>query len=222
MGLIYVFWTGENPMIPERRDNLANLEQVSECEVVLVTIWNLDEYILPEHPLHAAYEYLSETHKADYLRAYFMHFYGGGYSDVKGTTGSWRQAFNEFEHSDAWICGYKEIAGGTSDELKEKWNELIGNGAYICKPGTPLTEKWYSQLNQILDSKLEQLILHPARSRADRAGSGSGYPVGWNEILGQIFHRLCYVYKDKLMRTLPFPRIWIIDTEKGLMKLLHA
>jgi hypothetical protein len=154
-----------------------------------------------------------------------MHFHGGGYSDVKGTTGSWRKAFDEFEQSDAWICGYKELPGGTCgscEELKEKWNELIGNGAYICKPGTPLTEKWYSELNQILDSKLEQFILHPASSPGDRAGSGSGYPLGWNEILGQIFHRICYTYKEKLMRTLPFPMIWIIDTEKGVMKLLHA
>jgi len=217
-----VFWTGENTMISARRDNLAQLKEVSECEVVLITIWNLHEYILPEHPLHPAYEYLSETHKSDYLRTYFMHFYGGGYSDVKGTTGSWRQAFHDFENSDAWICGYKEIAGGTSSDYRDKWNELVGNGAYICKPGTPLTEEWYSQLNRILNSKLEQLILHPASHPRDRAGADSEYPIGWDEILGQIFNKVCYKYKEKLMRILPFPRIWIIDADNNIVKLLHA
>jgi hypothetical protein len=222
MGIIYVFWTGENTMTSERRDNLAQLTQVSDSEVVLVTIWNLHEYILPEHPLHPGYEYLSETHKADYLRAYVMHFYGGGYSDVKGTTGSWRQAFDTLEQSDAWICGYKEVAGGSSGEMREKWNELIGNGAYICKPGTPLTKEWYSQLNAVMDSKLEQLILHPASSPDDREGTGSGYPIVWDELLGKIFHKVCYTYKEKVLRTLPFPRIWIIDAERGVAKLLHA
>jgi hypothetical protein len=222
MRRIYAFWTGENTMISERRDNLSQLKEVSECEVVLVTIWNLDDYILPEHPLHPGYDYLSETHKSDYLRTYFMHFYGGGYSDVKGTTGSWRQAFDAFEHSDAWICGYKEIAGGTSSEFTDKWTELVGNGAFICKPGTPLTEDWYAELHKMLDANLEELKLHPATDPRDHSGTGSGYPLKWNVMSGNIFHKVCYSYKDKLMRTLPFPRIWLINTEKGTIKLLHT
>jgi hypothetical protein len=222
MGTIYVFWTGENTMISERRDNLAQLKQVSECEVMLITIWNLDTYILPEHPLHPAYEYLSETHKSDYLRAYFMHFYGGGYSDVKGTTGSWVQAFHEFEQSDAWVCGYKEVASGTSGELADKWPELVGNGAYICKPRTPLTEEWYAQLHAMLDVNLEQLKLHPANDPRDHSRTGSGYPLTWDAMSGKIFHKICYKYKEKLMRTVPFPVIWFVDTDKGIFKLLHA
>lgn len=221
MGIIYVFWTGENTMISERRDNLANLRQVSECEVVLVTIWNLNEYILPEHPLHPAYDYLSETHKSDYLRAYFMHTRGGGYSDVKGTTGSWREAFHAMEQSDAWICGYKEVDGGAWNELGDRWKELIGNGAYICKPNTPLTREWYSQICQLLDKHLYELSLHPATHPRDHVGTESGYPLEWSET-GILFHKVCYRYKERVLRTLPFPRIWYINTETGVAKLLHA
>ena len=53
----------------------------------------LDKYILQEHPLHQSFNYLSETHKADYLRTYFMRFHGGGYSDIKKTSGSWIDSF---------------------------------------------------------------------------------------------------------------------------------
>jgi hypothetical protein len=222
MGTIYVFWTGENTMISGRRDNLAQLKKVSECDVVLVTLWNLDNYILPEHPLHPAYEYLSETQKSDYLRAYFMHFYGGGYSDVKGTTGSWRNAFNEFEQSDAWVCGYKEILGGASGELADKWSELVGNGAYICKPGTPLTQEWYAEVHAMLDANLEALRLHPANDPRDHAGTGSGYPLAWDAMSCEIFHRICYKYKEKLMQKVPFPVIWLVDLTKGVFKLLHT
>jgi hypothetical protein len=80
---IYCFWTGDNEMSQNRLDGLHNLQTVSECEVILVTPQNLNQYILPDAPLHPGYKYLSETHKADYLRTYFMHFYGGGYSDIK-------------------------------------------------------------------------------------------------------------------------------------------
>ena len=80
---IYTFWTGNNPMSESRQSHFELLKLVSGVEVVLITPNNLSEYILPEYPLHHAFKYLSLVHKADYLRCYFMHHYGGGYSDIK-------------------------------------------------------------------------------------------------------------------------------------------
>jgi hypothetical protein len=172
--------------------------------VILVTKANLHEYILPEHPLHEAYQYLSETHKADYLRTYFMNFYGGGYSDIKRTTGSWIDSFHSLNNSDYWICGYKEVQGGVAyPPYVDNYHELIGNCAYICKPQTELTKEWYSSMISLLDLKLENLIRNPSKFPQDCSECGSGYPIEWNEMLGRIFHRVSYKYKEYLLNTLP-------------------
>ncbi len=192
-------------MSGSRKQSLEQLQRVSECDVVLVTKDTLPQYILNEHPLHEAFHYLSETHKADYLRTYFMNFHGGGYSDIKLTTGSWLPAFEELEGSNKWINGYKEVHGGIAYKPYEHaWNEMVGNGAYICKPHTPLTEEWYAEMIKLLDSKLEHLRKYPSTFPQDCAErSGGKYPIEWNEMLGRIFHRVSYPYRDKLLRTLP-------------------
>uniref|UniRef100_A0A6C0L8N2 Capsular polysaccharide synthesis protein n=1 Tax=viral metagenome TaxID=1070528 RepID=A0A6C0L8N2_9ZZZZ len=207
MNKIYCFWTGSNELTPNRRNCLEQLRTASECQIVLVTKDTLNSYILQEHPLHEAYEYLSEVHKADYLRTYFMNFHGGGYSDIKYTTGSWVAAFDELGSSDAWMNGYKEEHSGciAYPPVAEYWSELIGNGAYIAKPRTPLTEEWYSAMMSFLDSKLEKLRLNPSTCPRDHSGTGSSYPIAWAEMLGFIFHRVSFGYRDKLLKTVPTP-----------------
>lgn len=203
---IYCFWTGNNPLSDQRKNSLNQLKEVSECNVVLVTPDTLNDYIIPDHPLHPAYQYLSEVHKADYLRTYFMNFIGGGYSDIKRTTGSWKKAFEDISNADdKWIIGYKELEGGVGyPPIVDEWQSLLGNGAYICKPNTQLTNEWYNDMIRLLDDKLDTLIQYPAQCHRDYLGfNGSMYPIGWNEMLGHIFHRICYTYKDKLMNTLP-------------------
>ena len=163
---------------------------------------NLHKYILPDHAIHPAYEFLSETHKADYLRTYFMNFHGGGYSDIKKTTGSWKKAFANLNNSDNyWICGYPELYYGVAYK-GGNWRELIGNGAYICKPNTPLTNDWYKEMIELLDNKLPDLKLNPSKHPQD-CKEKSNYPIGWNELLGRIFHKIATKYKTHLLRTLP-------------------
>jgi len=202
---IYVFWTGTNNMSDNRIRCLNNLKQVSGANIILVTPENLNGFILPTEPLHPAYNYLSETHRADYLRTYFMNFYGGGYSDIKETTGNWIKSFDELNRSDKWIIGYKELPNGVAyNPVRNHWHELIGNCAYICKPQTSLTKEWYNDMILLLDSKLDKLKLYPATFPQDSAGVSKGkYPIEWNEILGRIFHKICYKYKDNLLNTLP-------------------
>jgi hypothetical protein len=190
-------------MSSTRVENLKQLQTVSECDVVLVTETNLHEYILSDHPLHPAFTYLSETHKADYLRTYFMNFHGGGYSDIKKTTGSWINCFHHMNTSDMWICGYKEVEGGVAyTPNADKWREMVGNGAYICKPQTPLTQEWYSALLQLLDSKLDALRENPSRFPQD-CSEVSSYPIAWNEMLGRIFHKVSYIHNNKCINLLP-------------------
>lgn len=205
-----MFWTGDNPLSEQRKNCLENFKKISETNVILITTENLNNYILESEPLHPAYEYLSFTHRADYLRTYFMNFYGGGYSDIKMTTGSWISSFNELNNNkDKWIIGYAEkspdcIAGPI--ELKNNWKDLIGNCAYICVPQTELTREWYSEMIKLLDTKLEQLKKFPATFPQDRAEISNGkYPIKWNEMLGNIFHRISFKYKDKILNTLPTP-----------------
>jgi len=207
---LYCFWTGSNEMSYVRKQSLEQLKQMSDMTVVLVTKENLHEYILPDHPLHEAYPYLSETHKADYLRTYFMNFHGGGYSDIKPTTGSWKPAYEEFVKSDYWICGYKIIPEWVVyTPYNEYWQYFLGTGCFICRPNTPFTNDWYKSMTDILDKKLDRIKACPANFPQDcnDGGSGyistSGYPLGWTEILGQVFHKVMFDHRDRVLQTLP-------------------
>ena len=202
--VIYCFWTGTNLMSHQRELCLQGLVRNCGVKVVFIKGDDYKQYILPEHPLHPAYEYLSETHKSDYLRTYLMNFYGGGYSDIKRTTAPWNKSFEELYSSDKWICGYRDFQEGIAYKpFADKWRDLVGNGAYICKANTPLTNEWYSEMISLLDTKLEQLKANPATFPQDCSEKGTGYPIGWNEMLGRIFHKVCYKYKERLMNTLP-------------------
>lgn len=205
MSVVYMFWFGDN-MSDDRKRCFEQFKKISETKVILITYKNLNNYILDSEPLHPAFKYLSYTHQADYLRTYFMNFYGGGYSDIKMTTGSWKKSFDDLYNSDKWINGYQEIGynGVAVNYLKSNWYELIGNAAYICKPQTNLTKEWYNEMLLLLDNKLEKLKKYPAIHPQDCAEVSRGkYPIEWNEMLGRIFHRICYKYKNKLLKTLP-------------------
>jgi hypothetical protein len=187
-------------MSDARKRAIENLKNVTELTVILVTKDNLNEYILPNHPLHESYQYLSETHKADYLRTYFMNFHGGGYSDIKVATGSWGKAYEELlESEEHWMIGYKELSH------IDPTDELIGTGCFICKPNTPFTNEWYNCMIAVLEKKLEELREHPSTFPQDciGSGSGSGYPFEWNEILAQVFIPINYKYKKHILRSLP-------------------
>ena len=205
---IFCFWTGNNKLTQNRKECLKTIENCT-----LITQENLDKYILNSHPLHESYKYLSETHKSDYLRTYFMHFYGGGYTDIKRQTGSWSESFNKLlENKDIYTIGYTEIGpNGVSCVLdnyyKPYWKELIGNGCYIFRPNTPFTKKWYENMITILDKNIDLLRENPGRHPRDciEHFEWTSYPIKWAQILGDVFHPICYEYKDKLLHGLPIP-----------------
>ena len=70
--VIYVFWTGDNEITPNRMAGIRSLEKISGVPVKLITPENLQSYIVDGDPLPEAYQYLSLNHRSDFLRGYFM------------------------------------------------------------------------------------------------------------------------------------------------------
>ncbi len=209
---IYLFWTGDNPMNEKRINCLNYSKETSKSNLILITKDTLHEYILKDHPLHPSYQYLSETHKSDYLRCYFAHFYGGGYMDVKKTLGPWDDCFEEMRNSNYLMCGYKHVGDGhVCDPYKPYWDELIATNAFICKPQSVITTEWYNEMILLMDNKLEQLQKNPAKYTDDSTWGDSGYPMAWSEMLGDIFFKITYKYKDKLLQTLPKVNLDLYD-----------
>jgi hypothetical protein len=197
------FWTGENPLTEKRRENIYCLQTVPQVKHVLV----MDKDIAKREDLHPAYPFLSQTHKADYLRMHYMHFFGGGYSDIKATTGSWKEAFELLKDSpDHWVNGYQEIGphGVAHPQFAQHFEDLIGLCAFIFKPNTPLTCAWRDQVHRLLDQKFPLLKLNPAQNPQDCAENDpQKYPIEWNEMLGRILHPLLYHFKDRILKTVP-------------------
>jgi len=202
--IVYCFWTGDNQIPENRQRSLNKLKNSLGVELCLVKKNDLDKYILKEHPLHPAYDFLSLNHRSDYLRCYFMHFWGGGYVDIKENLHSWENVFDKLNGTNKkWLAGYPEIApsvvpilkGKIGKDIKKNYFKLIGNGCFIVKPQTPFTNEWYIQVNKLLDDNYEALKNNPMNER----GSKVGYPLKWAEVQAEIFHPLVLKYCDKVM-----------------------
>lgn len=215
---IYCFWFGEQ-MSPDRKGCLTSMAKHAGVPVILVTEKNLKEYVLPNDPLHAGFEYLSATHKSDYLRSYFMYHYGGGYSDIKQCDHDWGPYFDQLEHSDKQFMGYSERSPEdvAYDPAKPNWSQLAGNGKYIFKQHNKFAQRWMKETNIKMDQVYHDLTQHPGHyhPRAIRGGVAgepdlyqhSQYPLEWNELLGRIFHRLQLDYLDDFLLSLPYVNI---------------
>jgi len=211
---LYSFWVGHNNLVmnENRLNGLQSLMNNSKVNHILITNETLPSYILDNHPLHPGYQYLSDVHKADYLRTYFMHHHGGGYTDIKPCSWDWNPYFDQLEASDAFGIGAPEDEGELSVTPKQRpwlgqhWDKLMTNDLYIFKSNTEFTMKWYSMLLGIMDVKFNNLQKFPAKSSREAADTIiTRYPIEWGEILLEIFHPLCYEYTDRLIKTMPLP-----------------
>lgn len=206
--VIYIFWTGDNEITPNRMEGIKSLEKVSGVDVKLITPKNLSDYIKPEDPLPEAYQYLSLNHRSDYLRSYFMYHYGGGYGDIKTYYKSWVPAFEKLDKSDAYVIGYPEVGfmgaaqhGIVHPELKRDllvyWRYLIGNGSFVCRPHTQLTAEWHTAVKNRLLAYTDALREHPAQ---DIFGRNKDYPLPWAGMQGEIFHPFCLKFHNQLLK----------------------
>jgi hypothetical protein len=204
---------GPNEMSEAREKALLSMIRNSGCAQAHMTAGTLSDWIDPSFPFHPLFNLLSAVHKCDYLRCYVLHVHGGGYADVKLTTKNWNPFFDLLERSAAFGVGYTEIGphgvatvGGELElEMKENYTRLIGLCAMIFRPRTEFTYTWFKRINDLLDSKAEQLQKNPARHPQDRLaasftdGSISQYPFAWTEVGGDLFHPLVYQYSDHII-----------------------
>jgi|TARA_Y100000816_G_scaffold291035_1_gene281223 hypothetical protein len=216
---LFCFWADNNPMSNTRKKCLESLKNTG-MNVKFLDKNAINEWIVDDYPFHEGYDALSATHKSDYLRAYFMHHYGGGYTDIKYLDYSWLPAFKNLVESDNYIEGYPEVGviGITRKKgmiffIKHalKVNKLIGCGAFLCKPNTPFTKSWIDGVHSIMDKKIEKLKNNPASGPLDyinmklEDGSRSKYPLTHSAFSGENFHPVCVKFIDKLGRSLQTP-----------------
>lgn len=200
---LFAFWTGDNALTENRLEAFRTFSKTG-LKPVLVTANELDRWVVPSHPLHPAYEHLSPVHRADYLRSYFMHHHGGGYSDVKPQTGSWLPVVEKvLKSSRLYGAGYREIKGGTAllqnnvvlgrtfvlprkvhpiaakaitYAMRGLYPAIIGNGSFYFRPGTSFTRRWLAETERRLDILLPMLKKHTWAHPRDRAGGVPGLP----------------------------------------------
>ncbi len=203
---IFCIWSGDNEMSDNRKKCLELIRQNSQTVVDLVTPANLSDWI--KDPLHDSYDYLSLTHKADYLRCYLMYHYGSGYCDIKPIFFSWQPYFDILENSFFDFIGYSELSplhiASDIKEIQSSYSRLCGCCHFIFKPKSSFAAQWLSSVNTILDKKIHLLkkfpgTYHPRaifggvhHPEIDNLYKDSQYPLCWNEILGQVIHKLMY------------------------------
>tara|TARA_R110000824_G_scaffold59520_1_gene159812 strand:+ start:491 stop:1237 length:747 start_codon:yes stop_codon:yes gene_type:complete len=194
---IWMFWTGDNEMSDNRKRAYdAFCQKNDDCSVRLVC---KDEVESLEN-IHEGYEYLSPIQKGDYLKAYYMHHFGGGYADVKDTSVSWLPFLQRIiDNEESLAIGYAEASvhgvarlencrldpnksvfcrdftldeqgNWSSFQIRENWRKLIGNGGFVFRPNTALTLDWWNGLTEKMDGYLPELKEHPAQWARDAHG----------------------------------------------------
>ena len=143
-------------------------------------------------------------HRSDYLRAYLLHHHGGAYLDIKRGYGDVCAAMDRLAAAPhAWVSGYRELgADYVSDEpgtihqaLRRHHGLLLGNGAFVVRPRTPLTSEWLAEVHRRLDLHAPDLERAPGNVMGDNAG----YPLAWAELQGAVFQPLCLKYSERVL-----------------------
>eukprot|EP00746_Dinoflagellata_sp_MGD_P150713 gnl/MRDRNA2_/MRDRNA2_82521_c0_seq1.p1 gnl/MRDRNA2_/MRDRNA2_82521_c0~~gnl/MRDRNA2_/MRDRNA2_82521_c0_seq1.p1 ORF type:complete len:357 (+),score=41.06 gnl/MRDRNA2_/MRDRNA2_82521_c0_seq1:90-1160(+) len=171
--VVWVCWTGSNPMPYHLRLCLRTIRANSGLPVIMVTPANV-KYYVPN--LHPGYQFLHLAHRADYLRSCLLHLYGGLYLDcdticLRSLTG----LFDLLEEYD--VVGYDG----------SPWMEYIGvSDMGPFKPGTEMTSLWFDAVHK----KMEMMT----HIREDA--------FYWQEILRDIVVPCSIRCKDKISKAL--------------------
>ena len=216
---IFCMWPGEDKLTPDRATEVFSILANTQRAVIFLTPRSFKLWELPSAPFHPATQYISECHMSDYLRVYLMHYFGGGYTDIKFTYKSWVEAFAVLKSNpDALALGFpldnplefglSKKFDGTAILEDYKINYVpfgIGHAAFIFKRRSVLTEDMLSMLHEFLDEKLPELKENPSRAQKDYLGkvlpdgSVSNYPLDYIEMGPDIFHKALYKHKTRIM-----------------------
>jgi len=143
--VIWCYWAG-GPMNPSRAKSFELLVANIGVPVCLINKENVASFIYEKHPLHPAFKYLSAVHQSDYLRAYFLHHYGGGWHDIKATLMNFEKVWDHFSDQNVFLVGKPEEKGGPAKVfdragrwMPDYWQELVSAIAWVGKPSTPFS-----------------------------------------------------------------------------------
>jgi len=218
--VVFIIWFGNN-ISDNRLAALNSLINNIGIPYILITDNNYQSFVLNNYPLHEAWNYLSGVHKADYLRCYLLHHYGGGYHDIKYRDKGWNNQWNSFSDKNVWIKSRKEKQKGwvayDVDNPDTKWlqnhyKELGTMSWCICKPNTSYTTELIDKIHYKLDFHLINLKKNPSAIQSGYYHKNpfkkiddieNNYPIRWLEILGELYHPLMYKYKQHLCFDLP-------------------
>lgn len=193
--LVWVIWAGDNSMTARRRQSVEEIREKSGLRVVLVTPETLPairkQHSLPELP--EAYQYLSVTHKSDYLRMLLAKHVGGAYVDIKPINRSIRPcllALNKDPQKD--FLGQRVLAPSFVASLGTKQKESMGKniskttcfGFFVSKPDGKFATEMVSRMERYMEQRLPALRRSPAVF--GRQVCGTGYPIPWVGLLGNI------------------------------------
>jgi hypothetical protein len=211
---IFLLWTGLNKPSHARLRCIYSYLSRSGVNITLITHENLHDWV--RSPIHPAYPFLSCTHRADYLRAYLMHNYGGGYSDIKHCNFDWRPHFDLLSSTEsALMAGYPENSAtdiaSEQDLIRNSYANLPGMCHFIFKPTSTITTKWLSDVEQILTANFDDLAnnpgtYHPRAIKQSYHGRNpilrlayahKKYPLSWNQLLGSILHPIMHTTSSK-------------------------
>jgi hypothetical protein len=211
---LFAFWLGPYQMSPARTAAVHSIFRDASTPVCFITDTTLHQWELPESPFHEAMQYLSEVHRADYLRCYLMHHFGGGYTDIKPVLNPWPPHFADLLGSDAMALGYPEISanavaqlqGVIGEQLRTHYAEVIGYCSMVFKRRTAITTEWFEATQHKLSELLPSLREHPAQHPMDQLGvtlpngTVSSYPLKWTELGGNIFHPVILKHRSHVLK----------------------
>jgi hypothetical protein len=186
--VVWTFWFSPN-ISSNRQQALGSMHETLKVPVIVLTSHNISRFL--RWPVHPAVDYLSDVHKADFFRIYFMLHYGGGYSDVKRMVEPWTTFFTNFDDPNVWIVGVPEIPNGVAvapgaTYPADYYKSMISNGFMIARANNRILQEVHDMQNTILDEKLELLRKHPPPHPRCCQAHENGYPLRWAELLGEI------------------------------------
>jgi len=124
--VVWTFWLHDYPLEGAALKNYDSLAITLDTTVQLVTPATLSLYNVTEWPFHEALQYLAPNHQLDYIRAYWMHHYGGGFIEIKErkTNSTWTGPIDYIGRNETfWFMGEPSTEAVTCDEsnIKDAW-----------------------------------------------------------------------------------------------------
>ena len=221
--VVFICWFGgykvdNQQMSKNRFAAYKSLVENIGVPVILITSNNYRFFVKQSHPIHKSFDLLSGNHKSDYMRIYLLHYYGGGYHDIKHREEGWQDCWGDWLFDDnIWIYGRREnnrkaigYPPNCRSIVRNHYNELVTMGWVICKPNTKYTSNLLNKIEYVLDKKYTELVSYPGYNSAGyyhknpfQMAEEYIYPLRWLEVMGEISHPLMLEFTEHIKYGLP-------------------